>query len=557
MLRFTMERKIRAFKIKIFGLTLGMLLGLSYEAFAQQAEKPKVTEDKTPHDTKKSITIEQDAAEIIRFDKGITEVLIANPDIADVSMSSPGVAYVYAKKPGNTSIIAYNKEGHSSVHIAVHVTFNLSPLNKVIRHAYPNEDINIVSTPSGLILEGEVTSPKVSKDIVNIAERYVRQGDKIINNLSISSPTQVYLQVRVAEVTRSVLHQLDVNLGIKANVGSFTFGVLTGRGPLLAAAAATQAPKLAGVADFVQNTGTPPLNSIGIRNQSTNLDAIALLDALSTEGLTTILAEPNLVCLSGETAKVLVGGEFPYPVPQQQAITIEFKEYGIVLDFTPTILSANLINLRVRPEVSQLDNTNALRVVVPAGAGAGAKSVLVPAIRTRRAETSVEMASGQSLAIAGLFSNSLSNVINETPGLADIPILGALFRSTQFKRDESELVIIVTPYMVRPVKNQSSFTLPYSNLKFATHLGMILGQRLNSVVASNQDGQMDPMPVAKTGEIKHRNPQLTFEKQLASEEPSIPTNDQASDDKFALNKPEDLNKSAEATLVGEAGFYIE
>jgi pilus assembly protein CpaC len=200
------------------------------------------------------------------------------------------------------------------------------------------------------------------------------------------------------------------------------------------------------------------------------------LDALDQEGLGTILAEPNLVAISGETASFLVGGEFPYPVPQDQNITIEFKQFGMSLSFTPTVLNSNMINLRVRPEVSELDNQNSISVPV----GSGSSVVSVPGLKTRRAETSVELGDGQSLAIAGLISSKIANSYSSLPGLDSIPILGALFRSTKFQRDQTELVIIVTPYVIKPASRTKDLSVP-TEVKSATAVETLFTGRLNRV----------------------------------------------------------------------------
>ncbi len=504
---------------------------------------------------KRHLTIERHTAELVKLDKGITEIFVSNPDVADVSINSPGVAYVYGKKPGITSIYANSKDGKNTLNLDVQVTYNVGSLKNAINKSYPNEDITVVSTPTGIILEGAVTGTRVSKDIVNMATRYLGENDTVVNNMEISSPTQVYIQVKVAEVNRTVLKQLDISLGVKAKVGTVTFGLLTGARDTLNNFAPAVAGGLDRIGNFGRAAGPPPLNTFGIRGvDGSHFSIIGLLDALNQEGLATVLAEPNLMALSGETAKVLLGGEFPFPVPQQQNVTIEFKQFGISLDFTPTILSGNQINLRVRPEVSELDFVQSLRTSLPNG-----ESAVVPSLKVRRAETSVEMGSGESMAIAGLLARTTQATINDFPGLADIPVLGALFRSTKFQRNETELVIIVTPFLVSPVKKRD-LASPLDDLRPATHLGMILGQRLNRVITKPRECQQFVMTqnIAATGDMGSANATV-FEQPLASSgESLIPTNDQASSaDNMTSNRPEDLGQNLEANLVGDAGFYTE
>ncbi len=246
----------------------------------------------------------------------------------------------------------------------------------------------------------------------------------MINRLAVAAPTQVNLRVRVAEVSREIEKQLGFNWDIMGSVGGadIMFSTIN---PFAAAVNADQI-----------------LTQFGPGNWDIN----ALIDALDDEGLISVLAEPNLTAMTGETASFLAGGEFPILVPQgNDMITIEFKKFGVSLAFTPTIVNERRINLHVRPEVSQLSNEGA--VSLPIGVD---QALFIPALTTRRAETTVELGSGQSFAIAGLLQNNISQDIHKFPGLGDVPILGALFKSDRFKRNESELVIIITPYLVRP-----------------------------------------------------------------------------------------------------------
>lgn len=425
----------------------------------------------------RTMSLEQDTAEIFKLDSEVTEIFVANPDIADIQLNSPKVAYVFGKKPGVTTVFATDAEGNTILALELNVTHNLRQLNHIIRGAYPDEQIRIQSSPAGIVLSGKVSSAQTAKNIENITSRYLGSNQLIVNNLNVSQPTQVYLKVKVAEVRRTVLDILNINWAsnVFGNSPDLSFGILTGRNPV--------ANALTGDA-FSRSPDA--LSSIGLRHRG-KTDVTSLIDALDKESLASILAEPNLVCMSGRTASFLVGGEFPFPVPQgDNNTTIEFKEFGISLSFTPTVLSNNLINLRVRPEVSDLSFDNA--VTLPATPAGG--TFLIPSIVTRRAETSVELGSGDSLAIAGLFSNNIRNSMSELPGLADLPILGALFRSSEFQRDETELVIIVTVYVVNPVKEED-LSLPTDGLMHAHHMGTILLKRLNRKLYGTE---VDPDP---------------------------------------------------------------
>jgi pilus assembly protein CpaC len=267
----------------------------------------------------------------------------------------------------------------------------------------------------------------------------VKAGDPLkiipVNRLKTAVPLQVTLKVRIAEVNRTLLKQIGVNLFSSDATSGFQFGI--GQGARLAVNGSIEEP-------FSVNplaAGT----TIGAAGRLFGVDLAGAIDLAAKDGLVTILAEPNLTALSGETASFLAGGEFPIPVSQSEdTITIEYKQYGVGLAFTPVVLADGRISMRVRPEVSELSNEGAVKLA----------NFIVPSLTTRRAETTVELGSGQSFMIAGLLRNSNTNDINKAPFLGDVPILGALFRSTSFKRSETELVIIVTPYLVRPVSRQ-------------------------------------------------------------------------------------------------------
>lgn len=417
----------------------------------------------------RSLTLEQNTADIIKIGEDISEVFVANPDIADVQLNSPTVAYVFGKKPGTTTFFATDKEGKTTLEVTINVSHAISNLNHIMRQSFPDEKIQVYSSPTGLILKGDVSEARIMRDAENIAARYVANDGVIVNNLRLSTPTQVYLKVKVAEVNRSVLNQFDINWDAAfTSTNKFLFGLLSGaRSPVNSATNATPTGNL-----FTR--GDAGTRSFGVRFRDGTTDMAALIDALNQESLASVLAEPNLVAVSGQTASFLVGGEFPYPVPQDNKVTIEFKQFGTSLAFTPTVLAPDLIHLRVRPEVSELDTTNSITF------SAGGANINVPAIKTRRAETSVELGSGQSLAIAGLISKQISNTIRAYPGLGELPILGALFRSPEFQREETELVIIVTPYVVKPT-SQNALALPTDGLKHASNLEMIFFNRLNRV----------------------------------------------------------------------------
>jgi len=401
----------------------------------------------------KTLFVEINHAKHIPFKGDVIDVFVANANIADVKLNKSGV-YVYGKKAGATSLYLVAADGKQT-EMLLDVTQSLSQLNAVLKKVFPSEKIKTISSPNGILLVGSVTSSKVVKDAENIATQFIDKQSKVVNNLTLSTSTQVYLKVRIAEINRKVLTKIDPNWTLKAN-NNFTFGVLTGAGGKFRDSA---------VGDF--------MGGLGFSFKNSHNDFSAFLDVLDEEGLGTILAQPNLVALSGESASFLVGGEFPFPVPQgNNNVTIEFKKFGISLAFTPTVLGPDLINLRVSPEVSEIDDTRSTTFTL------AGRNLVVPSLKTRKAETSVELTSGQSFAIAGLLSHNITNTVKQFPGLGSIPILGALFTSTKFERNETELVIIVTPYIVNPTKPQN-LEVPTAGIQHASTLEMLFQKRLN------------------------------------------------------------------------------
>jgi pilus assembly protein CpaC len=279
---------------------------------------------------------------------------------------------------------------------------------------------------------------------------------------------QVAIRVRIAEISRNVIKNLGVNWNVAASPGSFSFGLASGRDFLVNSAAGAGAGVLR-AADSGSLSGSQGTVYGGLSNRRANITA--LVDALATEGLVSILAEPTLTPMSGEKASFLAGGEFPIPIVQgtnNNAISIDYRKYGISLDFTPTVLSDKVISLYVKPEVSELSTEGAVTL----------NNFQIPALTTRRTETTVQLGSGESLVIAGLIQNKFSTQIDKLPGAGDVPVLGPLFRSSRFQKNESELIIVVTPYIVRPAANNRAFPLPTEDVQPPTDLERILEGRL-------------------------------------------------------------------------------
>ena len=374
-----------------------------------------------------ALQLEVNKGRLVRLDRPAGTVFIADPEIADIQVKSPSLVYLLGKKAGETTLYAVDEGENVLASVAIRVNHNLSRLRDAIRALDPRSDVDITSIDDTLVLEGVVRSASIAEDVRRLAVRIAGDEEAVINRLGVDAPNQVNLRVRIAEVTRGVDKQLGFNWQILGTLGGLSLGL------------ATTNP-FAGAVGIVNSLGSLTQGVSAVFNAE-GWDFNAVIDALEEEGLVTILAEPNLTALTGETASFLAGGEFPILVPDSNGrVTIEFKKFGVSLAFTPTVIGENRINLHVRPEVSQLSNVSAVTL----------NDFDVPSLTTRRAETTVELGSGQSFAIAGLLQNNVTHDIRKFPALGDIPVLGALFRSDRFQRDESELVIIVTPYIVRP-----------------------------------------------------------------------------------------------------------
>lgn len=403
---------------------------------------------------------------VLRLPRPAAAVFVADPETADVQTHSANIVYLFGKKSGRTTLIAVDRNDGVIVQRDVEVQHDLDGLRGLVREIAPGGRVQPKSVAGSIVLAGEVVEPREAQLIREAAARYLGQDETLVDQLEITSPTQVNLRVRVAEVSRQVSKLIGINWDALFNSGSFAFGLATGRDFL-----PTGASEIVRLSD----TNGAAAGIFGGVNTS-NLSVNALLDLLERQGLLTVLAEPNLTALSGETASFLAGGEFPIPVSESDGnIQIQFKQFGVSLAFTPTVLSRDRISLRVRPEVSELSDQGAVRI----------NELVVPALSTRRADTTIELASGQSFAIGGLLSRSTRDNIESVPGLSNLPILGPLFRSTNYRRQETELVIIVTPYFVKPVV-EAALATPLDDLRLTGDAERLVSGDItrSSIVAS-------------------------------------------------------------------------
>jgi len=411
-----------------------------------------------------SLVLESGSGRVVNLPGAVTNVFVADPKIAEVRPASAKTLFVFGVTPGRTTLAALDEAGRVVAQYQLTVrpsSYSAAEASATIARAMPGSSIRIETLPSGLVVSGQVATPADAARAMELARAFLTDKQTADNRLLVASSTQISLHVRIAEMSRSVSRELGVNWQAIPGLGATASIALATANPVTAVAAAANSL-----------TGT---SIVGRTNIS------GIIDALAQDNLVHLLAEPNLTTMSGEPASFLVGGEFPIPISQQNgSITIEFKQYGVNLSFVPTVMSDGRINVHVRPEVSELTNQGAVQLT------SGNNSISVPALIVRRADTTVEVGSGDSFAIAGLLQESVTHSTSAVPLLGELPILGALFRSDSFQRNESELVIIVTPYVVRPVSDPAALRQPDETYIPPTDLERILMLRQIGRAATGQ-----------------------------------------------------------------------
>ncbi|MCW2383141.1 MULTISPECIES: type II and III secretion system protein family protein [unclassified Sphingobium] len=403
---------------------------------------------------------------VINLPANLTDVVIANPNVVDVHVRSQRQVYLIAKASGETNVFITARDGKMLYANAVRVGNNITSIDQMLRLAMPESDVQVNTMNGMVLLTGTVAAPEDAAEVQRLVQAFSGADTNVVSRLRTATPLQVNLQVRIAEVNKNFTKSLGFNLITQDTTGGFLFGIGRGNPGSLAT----------GQFNVIEN-GT----SMAFSGNLLGLDVLGTLDVAENQGLAVTLANPNLTALSGETASFLAGGEVPIPIATQQQVSVEYKQYGVSLAFTPTVLANGRISMRVRPEVSQLDSSSAVRV----------SGFDIPGIQTRRAETTVELGSGQSFMIGGLLSTASGNTIEKTPFLGDIPILGNLFKSQSYRRQETELVIIVTPYLVRPV-DARQIALPTDGYRNADDAQRILGGQIQD----GRSGDARPTPQA-------------------------------------------------------------
>jgi len=430
------------------------LLGLALGAHPAAGIAAEATLKVSRGTTSNSITVTMNRAIVMESDTPFAELSVANPKIADIATLSNKTMYVLGKAPGRTTLTLLAPGGKLITNVDVRVVPDITEFKERLKEILPKEQIEVRTANDGIVLSGQVSGARKVARAVELGERYA--PGRVTNLMTVGGTQQVMLKVRFAEMQRSVSKSLSSSLGLssvgaEAGTGSFNQGLASGI--------------------FTDNNPATGLNSaalttngsLGIGFSAGGVQMSLLLQALESKGMVRTLAEPNLVAISGQSASFLAGGEYPIPVSDGTTTTIQYKPFGVSMKFTPVVVDDNLINLTISASVSSLDTTYKSTV----------GGISINAFKKREASTTVEMRDGQSFAIAGLLQDDFTDSIGQVPWLGDLPVLGALFRSTDYARRQSELVIIVTPHLVTPVKSDA-LTLPTERVRIPSESELFL-----------------------------------------------------------------------------------
>jgi pilus assembly protein CpaC len=415
---------------------------------------------------------------VIDLPRDIKDVLVADPKIANAVVRSAQRAYIIGAAVGQTNIVFFDSAGQQIAAYDIAVKRDLNGVRAALKQSLPNAEIQIEGIGDGVVLSGSAASPIEAQQAGDLAARLVGGTDKVVNSIVVRGRDQVMLKVTVAEVARSVIKQMGIDLTATMNYGT-TAVTFDNSNPFTALGHSLTGNSVAGAFGSAVRAGAP-VPSVQ-----------ATIRAMESAGVIRTLAEPNLTAISGESATFIAGGEFPVPagytcdpVTHVCQTSINFKKFGISLNFTPVVMTEGRISLRVMTEVSELSNDNSFTLVQSAG-----NALTIPSIRTRRAETTLEIPSGGAMAMAGLIQEQTKLAINGLPGLAQLPVLGALFRSRDFVNNQTELMVLVTPYIVRAVA-QKDLSRPDDGFANATDPQADLIGNINRIYGT--PGRVEP-----------------------------------------------------------------
>ncbi len=464
-------------------VVLSLLIGLSGMGSknavwaAGDAQLVRITEGGSST-ASRSLTLGLSKAVIIELPVAASDVLVSNPAIVDAVIRTSRRTYLIGMEVGQTNAFFFNARGEQILNLEIRVERDLAALDDMLSRFLPNGRIEVEAINNHIVLSGSVPSSSQSAQARDIAARFAGDPDSVLNMLAVESKEQVMLRVTVAEMQRSLIKQLGIDLTSRVDFGSFLLNLATTNAFSLQGAALgglTSAP-----------TGSPSTGGT---------DISTAIRAMERTGLLRTLAEPNLTAISGESASFLAGGEFPVPTSQDRNgnVILEFKPFGVGLGFTPVVLSEGRISLKISTEVSELTTEGSFvfqgtSTIDVNGNTTTRNGVTVPALRVRRADTTVELPSGGSMVMAGLLSETTKQNIDGIPGIKDVPVLGPLFRSRDFQDNETELVVIVTPYLV-DATSRDELVLPTDGYAPASDMDTFLMGRLNATYGVGADAE--------------------------------------------------------------------
>lgn len=417
-----------------------------------------------------ALNVPMNRAVVVESDVPFTELSIANPTIADISTLSDRTIYVLGKEPGRTTLTLLGGDGRLITNVEVHVTPDIAEFKERLEQILPGENIEVRTANDGIVLSGTVSSIARLDRALELANRYA--PERVSNLMSVGGTQQVMLRVRFAEMQRSVSKSLSSSLSLGGNTLGGDLGLALGTGTNVGDGART------GALGGALPSGNDNAGAFLFGFNAGGVEVGILLEALENRGVVRTLAEPNLTALSGQEASFLAGGEYPVPISQDGgSITVEYKPFGIELKFIPRVIDGDIINLELDASVSSLDPAN----------GFTQNGFSIDAFKTRQTATTVEMRDGESFAIAGLLSDDFVDLNGQVPWAGDIPVLGALFRSAQYTRQQTELVIIVTPHLVTPTRGEA-LALPTDRVRPPTERDLFLFGRVAAENAPQQGG---------------------------------------------------------------------
>jgi pilus assembly protein CpaC len=451
-----------------FGALAMALAVAAVPGFVATASAQRVISIASPSRTA-SVQVPVGKSQDVRTDAAFVDITIGDPEIADVHPLTDRSLSVLGKKIGTTRVSIYGENKKLIGIFDVEVSYDVSRLAEEIAHRFPHSKLRVSSVNGRILLSGSAADAPTLDTALTLAKQF---GPEVINSVVVAAPQQVMMEVRFIEVSRSAGRELGVQWNVFSKSGVANVGSRQNASnlPISAPTSSTNIP-IGEIAAGVLSGASPFGFALGrMINAGTTIDV--LINALEEKGIARTLAEPNLVAMSGETASFLAGGEYPIPVASQFGqITVDYKRYGVGLAFTPTVLSGGQINIKIEPEVSEIDTTRSVAV--------GA-SITVPALTVRRASTTIELRDGQSFMIGGLLQSNGRNDVEQLPWLGEVPVLGALFRSASYQKRETDLAIIVTPRLARPMRPGDPIKTPLDNAVAASDLDLFVNGKIEA-----------------------------------------------------------------------------